>query len=115
MKLIPIIFLVFIFSCNSEIKEKKVEAANAMKTLLPIQDTITQFDHFIFIDSTETYYLDKIQMPSEDIVKKIKEFKTDKNKLKVQLEVDKNVKMDKLLLIMNTCKEENVELNLKSN
>lgn len=115
MKLIPILLLfVILFSCNSERKEKEYEAANALKNLLPKQDTTIQFDHFIFIDSTETYYFDEIQVSSESIAEKIKEAKEAKSNLKIQLEVDKNVKMDKLIGIMNVCKHENVELKMKS-
>jgi len=113
MKLIPILLLfISLFSCNIERKDKG--AANSLRTLLPKQDTTIQFDHFIFIDSTETYYLDKVQISFEDLAVKIKELKEAKSYMKIQLEVDKNVKMDKLLVIMDACKKENVELKLKS-
>ncbi|MDM8162209.1 biopolymer transporter ExbD [Labilibaculum sp. K2S] len=113
MKLITILLLfVSLFSCSLERKDKG--AANSLRTLLPKQDTTMQFDHFIFIDSTETYYLDEAQISFKDIAVKIKELKAAKSNMKIQLEVDKNVKMDRLLVIMDACKKEDVELKLKS-
>ena len=116
MKLIPILLLsVLLFSCNVDKTEKVEETVNPLKALLPKQDTTIQFDHFIFIDSTETYYLDEIQISAEHIPEKIKELKEAKSNLKIQLVVDENVKMEKLIVIMNVCKKENVALKLKSN
>ncbi len=113
MKLITILLLfVSLFSCSLERKDKG--ATNSLRTLLPKQDTTIQFDHFIVIDSTETYYFDEAQISFKDIAVKIKELKAAKSNMKIQLEVDKNVKMDRLLVIMDACKKENVELKLKS-
>ncbi len=107
------LLLLSLISCNTG-REAKVPVINSLKTILLKQDSIIQFDHFIIIDSTETYYVDKVQTSLEDIAEKIKEFKKTKSNLKVQLEVDKSVKMNKLLVIMDACKKENVELKLKS-
>ena len=115
MKQNSILFLlVFLFSCSPAKKENEILATNALKTILPKQDTAIQIDHFIFIDSTEIYYFDKIQTSLNDIVKKLIMLKKDKNNLTIQLEVNSNVKMDKFIEIMKVCTKENIELRLKS-
>ena len=108
------LLLLSLISCNTGREAKVPVAINSLKTILSKQDSIIQFDHFIFIDSTEIYYVDKVQTSLEDIAVKIKEFKKANSNLKVQLEVDKSVKMNKLLVIMDACKKENIELKLKS-
>lgn len=113
MRLFPILFLSVLFiSChvNNEVKN----GTNALKKLLPKEDSLRSFDHFILIDSTETYYIDKVQISSENIASKIKELKEAKNNLKIQVEIDKNVIMEKVVVVMDACKKENVKLSLKS-
>lgn len=116
LKLITVfLFLPFLLACNSERREKANETkVNALKSIVPKQDSTIHFDHVIFVDSSEIYYLDKVQVSSQDLAEKLWDFKKTKSNLKIQLKVDKSVTIDKLLVIMNVCREENIELRLKS-
>jgi biopolymer transport protein ExbD len=108
------LLLAFLFSCKSIRNEKNEKTLNPLKVISAEKDTIPQPDHFIFIDSSGIFYLDKIQIQPKEIAEKLKTFKKAKSDLKIQLEVSKIVKMDKVLEIMNVCKEEDIELKIKS-
>ena len=111
---LTLIFLVltFLFSCKTERKE--IETGNTLKVLLPPQDSTIQFDHFIYIDTTETFYLDEVKISITDLTEKLKESKKAKSSLIVQLEMEENVKIEKMVTVMNICKKENIELKLKT-
>ncbi|WP_345740887.1 ExbD/TolR family protein [Marinifilum flexuosum] len=124
MRVILLILAITFFSCGSNKDSKKkiilkrVETStneeNALMKLIPKEKNNKEFDCTIKVDKNCDYYFNKSLIKLSNLKDSLKTLKQESKRLKAKLLIDKEVKMEKTLEIMNIAKELEIKLILEA-
>jgi biopolymer transport protein ExbD len=123
LQVMILLLSISLFSCKSKNSNQKIVlyksvndtiTENPFQLLIPKKTNSNALDFTIKIDANSHYYFNNIIIQLPDLKDRLKAYSEKSSEPTASLQVDKSVKMDKIVEVMNTCKKLKIKLIMKT-